>query len=661
MYQDQAGSPHTVSDDYPTYFSDHDGVSGSEAVTSAAPEADTSESTDEWEVIACGQIVGRYCLEDLRGQGGMAEVWRGRRLDDGSLAAVKFLKPEFAADPTERARLDAEMMVAARLSHPNIVHIYDVSDADAPRPYFITEYLEGSHLARWLAEEERARGRLDLPRAAPVLRQIADALDYAHAQGVVHRDIKPGNIFLVAPGDSDSKTPKKENIPSLPPLVKVLDFGIATVRGRDESALQREGTIVGTPDYIAPEQATGQEVDARADQYAFAVLAYRMLTGSLPFPRSPGEEHYSVALRHVQDLPPDPLSLAPDLPPFARNALLRGLSKRPDDRFPSCGAFVDALEGAEGRASTEKQKTGWRRLIPVPRLPLPRPRLPELVVATDGGGDCRTLSEALTAAPNGATILVRPGVYRESIRIVRSVTVRADGEPGSVTLLWDEPGRPTVYVGATDPGYQVTLQGLNLLNAAPRPRGPLHTVEGGDRVALHHSNPGVPAPGQLRVLGGKVEAAYGAAAALAADTEFSDCRLIGEEVGILHREGKLTLRGGDVTSRLGSGMRLTGTPGAVTLDGVRIHDCGGDGITLEALPVAGNVLLRGCVIEDCRFVGLTTELPLGETLPVAPAALIQVLGGRITGCRVGIEDRQGVVQVRGTVLEGNQSAPAEAA
>jgi serine/threonine-protein kinase len=650
-----------VSDDYPTYFSDHDGTSDNDAVASAAAEEDDpSQATDEWEVITCGLLVGRYRLEDPLGLGGMAEVWRARRMDDGSLAAVKFLKPEFAADLTERARLDAEMMVAARLSHPNIVNIYDVSDADAPRPYFITEYLEGSHLARWLAEEERMRGRLDLTRAVPILRQIADALDYAHAHGVVHRDIKPGNVFLVAPGDSG--IPEADSVPAaymLPPLVKVLDFGIATVHGRDESALRREGTIVGTPDYIAPEQATGQDVDARADQYAFAVLAYRMLTGSLPFPRSPGEDHYSVALRHVQDPPPDPVSLAPDLPPFARNALCRGLSKKPQDRFPSCGAFVDALEGAEVRTPAEKEKTGWRRLIPVPRLPAPRPRLPELVVAADGSGDCRTLSEALTAAPNGATILVRPGIYREAVRIVRSVTVRADGEPGSVTLLWDEPGRPTVYVGATDHGYQVTLQGMTLMNAAPRPRGPLHTVQGGDRVALHHSNPGVPAPGLLRVLGGTVEAAYGAAAALAADTELSDCRLIGEEVGILHREGRLTFRSGDVTSRLGSGMRLTGTPGAVTLDGIRIHDCGGDGMTLEALPVTGNVLLRGCTIENCRFVGLTTELPLGEASSAA-SALVQVLGGRITGCRVGIEDRQDVVRVRGTVLEGNQPAPIEA-
>jgi serine/threonine protein kinase len=305
-----------------------------------------------------------YELEAEIGRGGMAVVYRARDLRLKRLVAIKVLPPDLAFREEVRTRFLREAQTAAQLNHPNIVPIFSV-DERAGVVYFVMALVEGESLGGRLARERRPPVN-DVTRT---LREVADALGYAHARGIVHRDIKPDNILL------DAATGR----------AMVTDFGIARAAEGD-SRLTVTGIAVGTPTYMSPEQALGErDVDGRSDQYSLAVVAYQMLTGQPPFAAT---NTPAMLLKHISE-PPAPLSeLRPDLPPGLIIAVERGLAKKPADRWPNAYAFRDALTAEvaslPGPALARlperlRQSAAWKRAA-VPRdsakNALPRENLP---------------------------------------------------------------------------------------------------------------------------------------------------------------------------------------------------------------------------------------------------------------------------------------------
>jgi eukaryotic-like serine/threonine-protein kinase len=264
-----------------------------------------------------GETLATYRLVEKLGAGGMGEVYRAVDEMLDREVALKMLRPELAHQPTTVERFRAEAIALARLDHPGIARIYGFSRQD-DRWFIVMEFVRGETL---LARLRRAR-RLPWTEAVAVLGQLLDALDYAHRQGVIHRDMKPANVLVRADGP-----------------VKVTDFGIARVLGTSRAT--RVGHIVGTLDYMSPEQVRGEEVDGRADLYAVGILLYQLLTGQVPFRAT---TDYGVMMQHLQAPPPSARLLAPDVPPWFDEILQRALAKAPDDRFASAADFRSAVE-----------------------------------------------------------------------------------------------------------------------------------------------------------------------------------------------------------------------------------------------------------------------------------------------------------------------------
>jgi Protein kinase domain/Domain of unknown function (DUF4328) len=276
---------------------------------------------------AAGTEVAGYRIVEQAGSGGMGVVYRAEETGLGDRpVALKLLPAALAGDPGFRARFLREMRVAAAIDHPNIVPIYRAGE-DRGRLYLAMRYVHASDLRRVL----EAEGRLEPGRVLAILDQVARALDAAHARGLVHRDVKPGNVLLAPPVlDGD------------PEHVYLVDFGLARADSDDRS-LGGAGSFLGTPRYAAPEQAAGRPVDGRTDGYALGCVLFECLTGRPPFP---GGSNEAVLLAHLESAPPRVTALRPDLPPAIDQVVLRAMAKDPADRFPSCRALVIAARQA---------------------------------------------------------------------------------------------------------------------------------------------------------------------------------------------------------------------------------------------------------------------------------------------------------------------------
>jgi len=263
-------------------------------------------------------LADRYELEELVGTGGMSSVFRAHdRLLDRKVA-LKILHQQYSGDDDYVERFKHEARAVAALSHPNIVTVIDRGEHE-DRQFIVFEYVEGENLKRMI---ER-RGPAPVPNALELAIQIARGLAFAHQQGLVHRDVKPQNVLLNGDGRA-----------------KVTDFGIArslTV----QRGLTQTGTVLGTSDYIAPEQAQGQRVDEHSDVYSLGVVLYELLTGEVPFP---GENFVAVAMRHINEEPPSVREKRPDVSPRLDEAIRCAMATRPDDRFPTMDAFCAELE-----------------------------------------------------------------------------------------------------------------------------------------------------------------------------------------------------------------------------------------------------------------------------------------------------------------------------
>uniref|UniRef100_UPI0026120EA4 Stk1 family PASTA domain-containing Ser/Thr kinase n=1 Tax=Nocardioides sp. TaxID=35761 RepID=UPI0026120EA4 len=275
-------------------------------------------------------VGGRYQLGELLGRGGMAEVRKGTDARLGRVVAVKRLRTDLASDATFQARFRREAQSSASLNHPAIVAVYDtgeetVKDADhegheIKQPYIVMEYVAGRTLRDILRE-----GRKILPeRALEITSGVLSALDYSHRAGIIHRDIKPGNVMLTPSGD-----------------VKVMDFGIARAVSDASSTMTQTAAVVGTAQYLSPEQARGETVDSRSDVYSAGCLLYELLTGRPPFV---GDSPVAVAYQHVREQAAPPSDHDGDLPPAIDAIVMKSLAKRVEDRYQSAAAMRNDIE-----------------------------------------------------------------------------------------------------------------------------------------------------------------------------------------------------------------------------------------------------------------------------------------------------------------------------
>jgi serine/threonine protein kinase len=263
------------------------------------------------------KIAGRYEVEELVGHGGMSSVYKARDSLLERHVALKILHEQYSSDDDFVERFKREARSVAQLQHPNIVTVIDRGEEDG-RQYIVFEYIEGENLKEHVVR----KGRLEVREALEVALEVAHGLAFAHQNGIVHRDVKPQNVLLNGDGHA-----------------KVTDFGIA--RTIEVDGMTQTGTVLGTSNYIAPEQATGQRVDAHSDVYALGTVLYELLAGDVPFP---GESFVAVAMKHVHEPPPNLLETRGDVPPRVAAAVDFALAKDPADRFPTMDAFAAELE-----------------------------------------------------------------------------------------------------------------------------------------------------------------------------------------------------------------------------------------------------------------------------------------------------------------------------
>ncbi|MCC6995456.1 MAG: protein kinase [Deltaproteobacteria bacterium] len=319
--------------------------------------------------MAADPLIGRTLLsqfevQDVCGTGAMGTVYRAWQNTMERLVAIKVLHKELTRDPDVVRRFHREARAVARLSHPSIVTVYLVGQTDDGLPYMVMEYVDGVTLEQVC----EADAPLDALRAVRIARQIAEGLASAHEAGVIHRDLKPANVLIVPRKGKDDDA------------IKILDFGIAKVLGTGlESKITRTGTVFGTPHYIAPEQASGQDTDHRADLYALGIVLYRMCTAQVPFDASRGIQ---VLLAHMNQVATAPRLLNPVLPEAVEDIILRAMEKDRDRRYQSAGEMAAALAAIERelRSPSPSQQTQvgilGQPVAPVRRSATPAPAAP---------------------------------------------------------------------------------------------------------------------------------------------------------------------------------------------------------------------------------------------------------------------------------------------
>jgi serine/threonine-protein kinase len=355
-----------------------------------------------------GRRLGRYELRAELGRGGMARVYRAVDTLLQRQVAIKVLAAQLSLDPEFVRRFDREATTAANLRHPAIVTVYDVGEQDGLY-YIAMEYVSGRSLQGVLEE----RTTLGLGYAVTLLDPVARALDYAHTQGAVHRDIKPHNILI----DRDGR-------------VLLTDFGIAQTPDSDGERLTRTGIFMGTPEYISPEQAEAQRVDGRSDLYSLGVVAYEIITGRVPFSGATPQ----LIVAHSQLPPPPPTSVLAHLPGELDEVLAKALSKRPERRFASGQAFVEAMRGIAARYGTPV--AGREQIAALadgpgaqlPSLPQPVPAPPPRPVPA--AAEARRAPNAVRPAPPAP-----PAAAGQP-------TARANAQPAPPPPRPQAPGRP---------------------------------------------------------------------------------------------------------------------------------------------------------------------------------------------------------------------------
>jgi CheY-like chemotaxis protein/predicted Ser/Thr protein kinase len=341
--------------------------------------ADTSDDA------RLGTVIAGYRIEERIGRGGMGVVYRAEHLNLRRRAAIKIIAPDLAESSGFRERFTREARIAAALQHPNIVTVYDAGEVDGLL-YLAMQYIEGEDLSAILQKD----GRLRPYRAIDVCRQVAAALDAAHAMGLIHRDVKPANVLI------EGRT------------AFLTDFGLTKQLEGTNAQITRVGDVVGTIHYVAPEQIEGRKVSARTDVYALGCLLYHCLSGQVPFAH---ETDVAVIYAHLSEEPTKLSTLRRDLPEGLDAVVAKALDKSPDRRFPSCGDMISAARavldsaGPLGDTSPPRHSTGFGDFAPATsevRDAAAAARRPRVLL---GGLDDRTRAVARVALGNRVDVL----------------------------------------------------------------------------------------------------------------------------------------------------------------------------------------------------------------------------------------------------------------
>ncbi|MFD8984539.1 protein kinase [Streptomyces sp. NPDC059564] len=269
---------------------------------------------------------GRYQLRDLLGEGGMASVYLAYDSALDRQVAIKTLHSELGREASFRERFRREAQAVAKLSHTNIVSVFDTGEGEldgAVMPYIVMEYVEGQPLGSVLDADVRQYGAMPADKALKVTADVLAALETSHEMGLVHRDIKPGNVMMTKRG-----------------IVKVMDFGIARAMQSGVTSMTQTGMVVGTPQYLSPEQALGRGVDARSDLYSVGIMLFQLLTGRIPFE---ADSPLAIAYAHVQEEPVAPSTINRAITPAMDSLVARALKKNPNERFPTAAAMRDEI------------------------------------------------------------------------------------------------------------------------------------------------------------------------------------------------------------------------------------------------------------------------------------------------------------------------------
>src|SRR5215470_11861576 len=294
-------------------------------------------------------LAGKYRIDARLNEGGMGTVYRGCHVLMDKTVAIKVLRPSLAADEKIVARFSREARAASRITHPNAITVTDFGEDESGHVFLVMEFLSGKTLKQVIRDE----GPLPLARVVDITRQVGDALSAAHAQGVVHRDLKSDNIMLLGTVSADH--------------AKVLDFGIAKIQEQDEKpdiGLTAPNLVIGTPQYMSPEQCSqDSEIDARSDIYSLGVILYEMLVGHVPFS---ADSPTMVMMKHLQEPVPSVLEERSDLPPAVGRVVARAMAKLPANRYQTVAELVEDLTIASGMA----------QFAPVPSQTAPRVAAP---------------------------------------------------------------------------------------------------------------------------------------------------------------------------------------------------------------------------------------------------------------------------------------------
>lgn len=334
-------------------------------------------------------IQERYLIEELIGTGGMASVYRGSHQLLGRRVALKFLASKLVRDPISRSRFLREARAVNRVQHEHIIDVHDVGETEDALVYMVMEYLSGRTLG-----DDIEVGPLELSRVCNIARQLAFALARAHELGVIHRDVKPGNVFLIRKGSDND-------------FVKLLDFGLA--RAKDDASITKSNLLFGTPEYMAPEQASSGPIGSKADLYALGCVIFEMLTGQLPFQGAPT----GLIYKHVYEQPPHPSVLRPDTPAALEQLTLRLLAKDPDKRGQNAYEVADELT----RCAAALPGTSQRSDAPVPAPP--EPAAPPLPLEEDRwAGNVEALRGRLRDLPASSEKLAASAAVERAAKLV---------------------------------------------------------------------------------------------------------------------------------------------------------------------------------------------------------------------------------------------------
>jgi serine/threonine-protein kinase len=294
-------------------------------------DGQTLRAASVWHDLVGQVVADRYHVVQKLGEGGMGQVYLAEHVKMGRRSAIKVMNPSMVHDPDAVARFNREAANASRITHPNVCAIYDFGETPDGLIYLAMEFIEGEPLTDLLGREQA----LPLARAAGIFLQVADALQAAHDLGIVHRDLKPDNVMLTRGRDGAD-------------VVKVVDFGIAKAVGGDDSQkVTKTGLVVGTPEFMSPEQLSGDQVDGRSDVYSLALVLFKMLTGVLPFAADTAQE---TMIKRLTDAPATLAQVRPDLrfPPGLQETLATALARRPVDRYQSALKFASDVAALLG-------------------------------------------------------------------------------------------------------------------------------------------------------------------------------------------------------------------------------------------------------------------------------------------------------------------------